>query len=76
MQPKQTVLSAEEEVLTFSITANLMPEQLVNFDTFAYLTGRRGCELHDTIKLCYELMFSCESQQTAGDMRASSLQCI
>lgn len=30
----------------FSVTANLMPEQLANFDTFAYLTGRNDCELH------------------------------
>lgn len=60
------VLSVEEEVLTFSITANLMPEEVVNFDTFAYLTGRHSCKLYDTLKLC-ELMFYCTAQKTCTD---------
>lgn len=57
------VLSVEEEVLTFSITANLMPEEVVNSDTFAYVgTGRHSCKLHDPLKLC-KLMFHCKIQK-------------
>lgn len=47
------VLGVEEEVLTFSMAANLLPEQVVNFDTFAYLTERHSCELHDLVKLMF-----------------------
>lgn len=62
LQLRQMVLSVEEEVLTFSITANLMPEEVVNFDTFAYLTGRHSCKLHDPLKLC-KFMFHYKTQK-------------
>ena len=42
--PRQMVQCVEEEVLTFSMTANLMPEQLDISVTFARLTGRHVCE--------------------------------